>query len=180
MLAIYPEVFAAGAIIAGVPFGVATKLREAIRGMMQGTEHSAPELSDLVHRASKNKGPWPKLSVWHGSADRIVHASNADAVVRQWVNVHGLPLAPTSISYVDGHSREIWRNSDGETVIESYAVSDMGHGTPLGLAHDGERYGAEGALFMEAGISSTANFFGLPRLDDGRDALFERLRPADP
>ena len=35
MLATYPEVFAAGAIIAGLPFGIASNLREALNGMLQ-------------------------------------------------------------------------------------------------------------------------------------------------
>ena len=34
MLATYPEVFAAGAIIAGLPYGVATNVREALNGML--------------------------------------------------------------------------------------------------------------------------------------------------
>src|SRR6266436_346790 len=38
MLATYPEVFAAGAVIAGLPFGVAGNLREAVRGMMRSEE----------------------------------------------------------------------------------------------------------------------------------------------
>jgi hypothetical protein len=40
----------------------------------------------------------------------------------------------------------------------------MAHGTPLGTADNDERYGAQGAFLIEAGISSSyhiANFFGL-------------------
>lgn len=40
----------------------------------------------------------------------------------------------------------------------------MAHGTPLGTADNDQRYGAEGAFLIEAGISSSyhiANFFGL-------------------
>ena len=65
---------------------------------------------------------------------------------------------------VDGHPREVWWNADGETVVESYTITDMAHGTPLGLASNDERYGAEGAFLIEAGISSSyhiADFFGL-------------------
>jgi feruloyl esterase len=65
---------------------------------------------------------------------------------------------------VDGHPREVWWNADGETVVESYTITDMAHGTPLGLAGNDEPYGAEGAFLIEAGISSSyhiANFFGL-------------------
>jgi hypothetical protein len=65
---------------------------------------------------------------------------------------------------VDGYPRQIWWNADGETVVESYSVTDMAHGAPLGAAENDERYGAEGAFLIEAGISSSyhiARFFGL-------------------
>ncbi|WP_170991479.1 MULTISPECIES: PHB depolymerase family esterase [Bradyrhizobium] len=164
MLATYPDVLAAGAIIAGLPFGVATDLREALHAMMHGSALSAPELGGLVRNASTHGGAWPKISVWHGSADRTVHPGNADAIVRQWLDVHGLPLAAMSKADVDGHPREVWWNADGETLVESYTIADMAHGTPLGLADNDERYGVEGAFLIEAGISSSyhiASFFGL-------------------
>jgi hypothetical protein len=65
---------------------------------------------------------------------------------------------------VAGHPREVWWNADGETLVESYTIADMAHGTPLGLADNDERYGVEGAFLIEAGISSSyhiASFFGL-------------------
>jgi poly(3-hydroxybutyrate) depolymerase len=164
MLATYPDVFAGGAIIAGLPFGIASNVREALGGMMQSTSRPAGKLGDLVRRASKHKGPWPKVSVWHGSADRTVNPGNANEIVKQWLDVHGLPSAPMSTGDVDGHPRDVWWNADGETVVESYTVTNMAHGTPLGLAGNDERYGAEGAFLIEAGISSSyhiADFFGL-------------------
>jgi poly(3-hydroxybutyrate) depolymerase len=164
MLAVYPEVFAGGAIIAGLPYGIASNVREALGGMMQSTSRPADQLGDLVRKASKHKGPWPKVSVWHGSADRTVNPGNANEIVKQWLDVHGLPAAPMSTGDVDGHPRDVWWNADGETVVESYTISDMAHGTPLGLAGNDEPYGAEGAFLIEAGISSSyhiANFFGL-------------------
>jgi len=164
MLATYPEVFAAGAIIAGLPFGVATNVREALNGMFQSRPHPASELGDLVRSASKHRGPWPKVSVWHGSADRTVNPANADEIVKQWLDVHQLPSAPMSAGTVDGYPRQIWWNADGETTVESYTITDMAHGTPLGTADNDERYGTQGAFLIEAGISSSyhiANFFGL-------------------
>ena len=164
MLATYPEVFAGGAIIAGLPYGIASNVREALGGMMQSTSRPADKLGDLVRKASKHNGPWPKVSVWHGSADRTVNPGNANEIVKQWLDVHGLPAAPMSTGDVDGYPRDVWWNADGETVVESYTISDMAHGTPLGLAGNDEPYGAEGAFLIEAGISSSyhiANFFGL-------------------
>jgi poly(hydroxyalkanoate) depolymerase family esterase len=170
MLATYPELFAAGAVIAGLPFGVATNVREALSGMFQTPTRPATELGDLVRNASEHKGPWPKLSVWHGSADRTVNPANANEIVKQWLDVHQLPAAPMSEGTVDGYPRQIWWNADGETIVESYTITNMAHGTPLGIADNDERYGAEGAFLIEAGISSSyhiANFFGLT----------ERIRP---
>jgi len=103
--------------------------------------------------------------VWHGSADRTVHPGNADEIVKQWLDLHGLPEAAMSEAKVDGHPRQVWWNAEGETMVESYTISGMAHGTPLGKADD-ERYGDEGAFSIEAGISSSyhiAKFFGLTR-----------------
>jgi poly(hydroxyalkanoate) depolymerase family esterase len=164
MLATYPEVFAAGAVIAGLPFGVASNVREALSGMFQSPARPASELGDLVRNASDHKGPWPKLSVWHGSADRTVNPANANEIVKQWLDVHQLPSAPMSEGTVNGYPRQVWWNAEGETIIESYTITDMAHGTPLGIGDNDKRYGTQGAFLIEAGISSSyqiANFFGL-------------------
>jgi poly(hydroxyalkanoate) depolymerase family esterase len=164
MLATYPEVFAGGAVIAGLPFGVASNVHEALNGMFQSPSHPASELGDLVRKASNHRGPWPKISVWHGSADRTVNPANADEIVKQWLDVHQLPSTPMSESNVDGYPRQIWWNADGETIVECYTITDMAHGTPLGTAANDERYGSQGAFLIDAGISSSyhiANFFGL-------------------
>jgi hypothetical protein len=65
---------------------------------------------------------------------------------------------------VDGYPRQVWWNADGKTIVESYTITDMAHGTPLGTAANDQRYGVQGAFLIEAGISSSyhiANFFGL-------------------
>jgi poly(hydroxyalkanoate) depolymerase family esterase len=164
MLATYPEVFAAGAIIAGLPYGIASNLREALDGMFHSPERPERELGDFVRRASNHRGPWPKISVWHGSADRTVNPGNASEIVKQWLDLHDLPAVPMAETIVDGYPRQAWWNKDGETLVESYAITDMAHGTPLGLADNDQRYGIEGAFLIEAGISSSyhiAKFFGL-------------------
>src|SRR5256886_13728186 len=164
MLAVYPEVFAGGAIIAGLPFGIASNVREALNGMFQSHSRPASELGDLVRHASHHKGPWPKISVWHGSADRTVNPANANEIVKQWLDLHHLPSTSMSETNVDGYPRQVWWNADGETVVECYTITDMAHGTPLGIGDNDKKYGAQGAFLIEAGISSSyhiANFFGL-------------------
>ena len=168
MLATYPEIFAGGAIIAGLPFGVATNMREALSGMFQSPSRPASELGDLVRSASTHKGPWPKLSVWHGSADRTVNPANANEIVKQWLDVHQLPAAPMSEGTVNGYPRQLWWNADGETTIESYTITDMAHGTPLGIGDNDKRYGTRrgvpdrGRNFV---VVSDCEFFRSYRMD---------------
>jgi hypothetical protein len=93
-----------------------------------------------------------------------VHPGNANEIVKQWLDVHQLPSAPMAEGVVDGHPRQVWWDSDGETVVESYTITDMAHGTPLGMADNDNYYGSRGAFLIEAGISSSyhiAKFFGL-------------------
>ena len=81
MLSTYPEVFAAGAVIAGLPFAVADTVPEAF-DRMRGHGGPPPEaLAELVKNASAHTGPWPRLSVWHGSADNTVDQLNASALL---------------------------------------------------------------------------------------------------
>ena len=174
MLATYPEVFSAGAIIAGLPYGVANDVREALTIMRATPVRTPRRLGDLVRKASHHKGPWPRLSVWHGSVDGMVAPANAREIVKQWLEVHHLPQAPMSEGMVDGHPRRVWWNADGETIVESYTVTNMAHGTPLGIADNEQRYGAPGAFMIEAGISSSyhiAKFFGISQVRSIRQSV---------
>ena len=128
--------------------------------MFQAPPKSSRELGDLVREASPNTTVWPRLSVWHGSADRTVKPTNAGEIIKQWLDVHELLLTPMSDQIVDGHCRQVWWNADGKTVIESYTISDIAHGAPVSILGSG----MAGPYMIEAGISSSdhiAKFFGL-------------------
>ena len=162
MLATYPEVFAAGAIIAGLPYGTAGNVQQAFESMFQGRVRSPQEWGDEVRHASKHRGPWPRVSVWHGDLDATVKPMNAESLIRQWTDVHGITSAPIE-DQVDGYPRQVWRR-DGVDVIESYTITGMAHGTPLATGSSDQAYGEAGPFLLEAGISSSyhiAKFFGL-------------------
>lgn len=163
MLATYPELFAGGAIIAGLPYGAASSIPEAF-DRMRG--HGGPDSAGLeasVRAASPHRGPWPSLSVWHGSADHIVDSSNGEAILKQWQMVHGVSLKPDWTGEVEGYPYRLWSDADGRAVIEDYRITGMGHGTPLAtIGEDG--CGISGAHMLEVAISSTrhiARFWGL-------------------
>jgi poly(hydroxyalkanoate) depolymerase family esterase len=164
MLATYPETFAAGAVIAGLPYGTATNLKEAFESMLKVRPRAAREWGDFVRAASAHRGPWPRISVWHGGADPLVKRENADQIVKQWTNVHGLDDEPTLTETVDGYPHLVWRSSNGDEVVESYTIPQMAHGTPLAAGDSHDRCGVPGAFLLEVGISSSyhiARFWGL-------------------
>ncbi|MCO6052289.1 PHB depolymerase family esterase [Mesorhizobium sp. RP14(2022)] len=166
VLATYPELFAGGAIIAGLPFGVADSIPQAFDRMRGHGGPTADTLADILRQASTHPGPWPILSVWHGDADQTVAASNMDNIVAQWRGLHGAGTLPALSETVDSYSHRVWRDSKGRDAIETYAIAGMGHGTPLGTAGvDG--YGSSGPFMLDVGISSTlriAQFWGIAKL----------------
>ena len=153
MLATYPEVFAGGAIIAGLPFGIAGNVREALNGMMQSSSRPARELGDLVRRPRSTSGPWPKLSVWQAAptarcipptpTNRQAMARRARIAVGADVESHRRRL-----------SRHVWWNADGETTVESYTITAWPT-VPRRGSTPYDSYGAAGAFMIEAGISSS-------------------------
>lgn len=163
MLATYPEKFAAGAILAGIPYGCASDAGGAFDCMGGRARSDAAELAGHVRRASPHQGPWPRVQVWQGGDDQIVVPSNADAIVLQWASVHGLEPRPDRIEMVDGHPRRAWLGARGRPLIEQYMIGGMAHGVPI--AGGGEdALGAAGAHMLEVGLSSTARiaaFFGI-------------------
>ncbi|MGA6967111.1 MAG: PHB depolymerase family esterase [Xanthobacteraceae bacterium] len=163
MLACYPEVFAGGAIIAGLPYGAASNVQQAFESMFQSPSRSAREWGDLVRAAAPYGGPWPRISVWHGTVDKIVVPSNAREILKQWTDVHGLPGMPSREANVAGYPRQVWLNDAGEELIESFAIN-IGHGTPLATGSADGECGVAGPFLLDAGISSSyhiANFFRL-------------------
>jgi poly(hydroxyalkanoate) depolymerase family esterase len=164
MLATYPETFAGGAIIAGLPYGCAKNVNEAFEAMFTDRHFAPRTLGDRVRAASKHHGPWPKVSIWHGSADPIVKPSNTEQIVQQWTEVHSLSSTPSYEELIGPHTHRVWNDPDGDRLIEAFSISGMAHGVPLDLNSDGESFGAAGPFFSDVGISSTnhiANFWGL-------------------
>ncbi|MCW6508337.1 extracellular catalytic domain type 1 short-chain-length polyhydroxyalkanoate depolymerase [Lichenifustis flavocetrariae] len=182
MLATYPEVFAGGAIIAGLPYGCASSVPEAFERMRGGNAPTEQVLGKLVRAASGHEGPWPRVSIWQGTADYTVDHSNADVILDQWRNVHRLAPTPDRTEMVDGYPRRVWVDADGRDLVEEFRIAGMGHGTPL-ATRGLETCGESGAYMLDVSISSThhiARFWGL--IGPGREthATFTTERGREP
>ena len=177
MLATYPELFAGGAILAGLPYGSASGAREALASMSEPPSRSGREWGDLVRAASAHRGRWPRISIWHGEADTTVAPSNAEAIAAQWTDLHGLDAAGGQETSVNGAKRRVWRDRADRDMVELYLVPGMEHGVPIRMRRGVGRGGNAGPFILDSGIGSSlriARFWGLT----GRLPVGTRMKDA--
>jgi poly(hydroxyalkanoate) depolymerase family esterase len=123
MIATYPELFAAGAVVAGLPYRCATSLINAFSCQNPGQNLTPVQWGNLVRAAAS--GPWPVVSIWHGTADFTVALANQRELVDQWTDVHGIPATPSATDTVAGYPHAVYRTAAGRTVVETYSITSM-------------------------------------------------------
>ncbi|TFI25396.1 PHB depolymerase family esterase [Streptomyces sp. 4R-3d] len=167
MLAAYPDVFKAGAVMAGLPYACATDVLTAFTCMSPGVDRTPQEWAQRVRNTYPGyPGPWPRVSVWQGDNDPTVVPRNADELRDQWTQVHGLDQTPDRSSTIGPNSthRDEYLAGDGTVAVEVNRVPAIGHGTPVDPGTGAEQCGATGtAHFIDSICSSywVTRFFGL-------------------
>ncbi len=164
MLATYPELFAGGAIIAGLPYGVARSVSDALRAMGRGAGRPAPALAGLVLDAAPRPAAPLRLVIWHGDADATVHPANGRDLSLQWAAALNLKALPDAAPPGPGRTLSVWRGEGpAPSVLEMHMVEGLAHGTPLSTRRDCD-VGTVAPFMIEMGLCSTletAAFWGL-------------------
>jgi poly(hydroxyalkanoate) depolymerase family esterase len=159
MLATYPDLFAGGAIIAGLPFGSAHNVKEALGTMSHARLRRPEEWGALVRAAAPRpaNGRYPSVSIWQGGADHTVNPANAGQLQRQWADVHGVEGDPGIADLVDGVPHHAWKDANGRLVLETFSVLGLGHAVPIDpkAANSEARIGQPIPHVVASGISST-------------------------
>jgi len=181
LLASAPDIFAGGAIIAGLPHGAASSVPEALQAMRSPPSLSAADWGAKVRAAHPHRGRRPSVSIWHGTGDSTVAYANAEANVAQWSHVLELSPRAYATERGPGHVRQVWRDGSGEARLELWSVDGMAHGTPIapGSQHDAHRIGAAAPFILDADLASTwhiADGWGL--LETPPRAKAAPIRPA--
>ncbi len=162
LLAMYPDVFAAGASFSGVPFGCANSLSSAYTCMYSGSSNTGPQWATLVKAAYPGyTGPYPRISVWQGSQDTTVGTMNLGEIVSEWTAVTGVSSTPTTSSTVATFPHDEYADSSGVVQVESYSITGMSHAVAIDSANG---CGTAGTYFVDEGICTVdlvAKFFGL-------------------
>ncbi|MEV5543783.1 PHB depolymerase family esterase [Saccharopolyspora shandongensis] len=157
LLATYPEMFAGGGVVAGLPFGCATSAVDAFTCMNPGRDLTAAQWGDKVRAASPHQGPWPTLSIWHGTADYTVAPANQREQVEQWTNVHGIPATPSATDTVAGYPHAVYDDANGRTLVETFEITGMGHGQPIDPGTGAGQCGQAGAYLLDVNICAAAH-----------------------
>ncbi|XXX76466.1 PHB depolymerase family esterase [Sorangium sp. So ce134] len=140
MLAVYPDIFRAGAARAGVPAGCWAD------GFDPGQQWSN---NCAGGRTSKTGEAWgdqvramypgytghrPRLQIFHGTADATINYNNQGEAIKEWTNVLGLSEAPTSTDTTTSngttYERQFWTNECGQTVFEAWSGRNGAHSMP--------------------------------------------------
>lgn len=167
LLAAYPAVFAAGAVVAGMPVGSANHPALALLRMHRADPYRGRAALAAAVRAAvpaRRTRPWPRLSIWHGGRDRTVNPANAEALAAQWTALHGFDRPPTSeTAPAPGVRLRTW-GRPARPAVELWTLANMGHGFPVHpRLVDGERVGP---WVVDAGLSAAhhvAAFWGIDR-----------------
>ncbi|HEY3493256.1 MAG TPA: PHB depolymerase family esterase [Polyangiaceae bacterium] len=125
LLAAYPEVFAAGSSLAGVPAGAWTG-GNSYAWSTSGTS-GGQAWGDKVRNANPGyMGPRPRVQLWHGQGDTtLTYSQSYPAQVAQWTNVFGVTEADATMESIkppgaqDTWARTSYEDDAGKVVVEA-------------------------------------------------------------
>nr|WP_210571340.1 PHB depolymerase family esterase [Streptomyces sp. GESEQ-4] len=132
LLAVYPDVFKAGASFAGVPFGCFANAdgtgwnHPCANGDIDRTPQ---EWGDLVRAAYPGyNGPRPRMQVWHGTEDDVLCYPNFKEQIEQWTNVHGVSQEPAATdSPQSTWTRTRYGGTGDQAAVEGISLQGVGH-----------------------------------------------------
>lgn len=127
MVVNYPELFTAGAIVAGIPYPCADNLITAIACMRTGPSQTAEQLTILIKQLNKVQPHWPSLSIFTGDKDAVVNPKNSQQLAVHWAQLTESAQQP-SISQYKGYQVSQWYGKNKQTNVELIEIENMGHG----------------------------------------------------
>ncbi len=155
MLVNYPDLFKAGAVVAGIPFPCADGLITAISCMNNGPSQTVGELVSLVQQINPKQVVWPKLSVWTGTNDKIVNPLNSSVYAKHWVKLLKLENTPIVDKHL-GYTVTRWHNNTTKEIeVELVEVAQLNHGIMVNTKVEN---GGEVSSYLLSSPISTARY----------------------
>jgi acetylxylan esterase len=140
LLALYPDVFKAGAAFAGMPAGCRGANESGNGGGYSGAcaggsvTHTPQEWGDIARMMHPGyTGHRPRVQLFHGDDDMLIDYANHTEAIKQWTNVLGVSTSPTSTDMgvtlgTHRSTRQKWQNSCGFVVLDAFQSIGGDHG----------------------------------------------------
>jgi poly(hydroxyalkanoate) depolymerase family esterase len=164
MLATYPDAFAAGAPLAGVPYKCATTVGSSLM-CNGGTITKTPtQWGDLVRGAFSWSGAYPRVSIWHGTSDLTVNYGNLNETMEQWTNANGIDQTADVSDTVGGFPHKVYKDASGNARVETFSITGMGHGQPVDPGTGAAQCGSATGYNLDVNLCASyhiAQWFGL-------------------
>ncbi|GIV32774.1 MAG: hypothetical protein KatS3mg031_0309 [Chitinophagales bacterium] len=182
MLSAYPDVFAAGAEMAGVPYRAAESFSEVALVAPGLVSKSPQQWGDLVRSQYPGfSGTYPRLAIFHGTADIIINYRNSDELIKQFTNLHNTDQqADSVVNNFNGNAQvryeEFW-DAEGTPVVVRYTFQNMAHGIAVDPGSCYTQGGVSGTNSLDVDFYSSfwaAHFFGIlqpPIIISGDDTV---------
>jgi poly(hydroxyalkanoate) depolymerase family esterase len=164
LMAVYPDVFAGGASMAGIPFGCANDVSSG-QTCMGGADKAPKAWGDLVRAGfTGHAGAFPRVAIFQGTADPMVASSNLTELVEQWTNVHGTDQTPEVDDKINGHTHTVFKNDKGVALVSAFLLQGMGHGMAVNPGSGPQQGGQAGSFYYPVNLWScyhAVTFWGL-------------------
>ena len=163
LLVNYPELFTAGAIIAGLPFPCADNLTKAISCMRQGPAETPQELASYALNKNPDDTKWPRLSILTSKVDKVVNPKNSLYLAEQWAFLAKTPK-PTQVIHQPSYKLTQWQNERKQVVIDLIEIDISGHGMTVNPHH--KNGGSEGLYLLKSKLASAEKIIELWQLNN--------------
>ena len=133
MGATYPELYTAVGVHSGLAYRSATDVVSAFAAMRGDT--GLRYRSQRKSHCGADNDARVRTIVFHGAADRIVHPSNAEKIIKAQAKIgDSVERANTRPSAGRAYSRAIIRDKIGASVVEQWLIDGSGHAWSGGSA----------------------------------------------
>jgi acetylxylan esterase len=133
LMAVYPDIFKAGASFAGVPAGCSNVFDGT--GLCGLSAQTAQQWGDRARAMFPGyTGHRPRLQLVHGDMDQTITYKNSAEYIKEWTNVLGLSMDPTlkvdSGLMLGTHQakRQEWKGSCGYVILDFLTSVGGDHG----------------------------------------------------
>ena len=146
LMADYPALFNAGAILAGVPY-IPVAATNRFSSITNPEKYSGKELANFIITQNKDyTKKYPRLIIVHGKKDNVVNINQSYSLLKQWANLNKIDTVPDLKMIAFDNKKDItkiiYKDASNNSCIIFYEIDNLGHALMIDPG-DGIKQGGE-------------------------------------